>query len=91
MTQQPFVPVEELAKHFTVTVSCIRGWLRQGKIPKSTYIKVGNTYRFNVPAVVEALMQLPKPEAKPVDTAVEVGGTPVPVQLELNFNPDDDL
>jgi hypothetical protein len=36
-------------------------------------------------------MQLPKPEAKPVDTAVEVGGTPVPVQLELNFNPDDDL
>lgn len=91
MTQQPFVPVEELAKHFTVTVSCIRGWIRQGKIPKHTYIKVGNTYRFNVPAVVDALLQLPKPQEKTEVTAVEVGGASVPVQLELNFNPDEDL
>jgi excisionase family DNA binding protein len=44
----PFVPIEELAKHFSVSVSTIRAWVRQGNIPKDTYIKVGNTYRFCV-------------------------------------------
>ena len=52
---EPFVPIEALAKHFTVSVSTVRAWLRQGYIPKDTYVKVGNTYRFNVSKVVAAL------------------------------------
>ena len=51
----PFVPIEELAKHFSVSVSTIRAWVRQGNIPKDTYIKVGNTYRFCVGDVSKAL------------------------------------
>tara|TARA_R100000951_G_C2535084_1_gene147575 strand:+ start:171 stop:461 length:291 start_codon:yes stop_codon:yes gene_type:complete len=53
----PFVPIEDLSKHFSVSVSTIRGWVRKGHIPKSTYIKVGNTYRFSIGDVSEALTQ----------------------------------
>lgn len=89
MNGAPYVPIEDVAKHFTVTISCIRGWVRQGKIPKHTYIKLGNTYRFNIPLVVDALTQMQKEEPVPVVT--ETADVAVPVQLELNFNPDEDL
>lgn len=51
----PFVPIEDLSKHFSVSVSTIRGWVRKGHIPKDTYIKVGNTYRFSIADVSSAL------------------------------------
>ena len=85
---EPFVPIEDLAKQFTVSVSTVRAWVRQGYIPKDTYLKIGNTYRFNVPAVIKALSSVPKDEPeepKAVDPHA-------PVQLELVFNnPDDDI
>jgi len=58
----PFVPIEQVAKHFTVSLSTIRAWVRQGKIPPNTYIKVGNTYRFNVADVEGALLGASKAE-----------------------------
>ena len=51
----PFIPIEEISKHFSVSVSTIRAWVRQGYIPKDTYIKVGNTYRFSITDVCNAL------------------------------------
>jgi len=51
----PYVPIEDLSKHFSVSISTIRGWIRKNHIPEHTYIKVGNTYRFSVKDVVEAL------------------------------------
>ncbi len=51
-----FVPIENVAKHFSVSVSTIRAWLRNGKIPTDTYIKVGPTYRFKLPEVEAALL-----------------------------------
>ena len=56
----PFVTLEEVANHFAVSTSTARNWLRQGHIPKDTYIKLGSTYRFNLPAVEAALMHTPK-------------------------------
>jgi hypothetical protein len=103
MSQGPFVPIEECAKHFTVSVSTIRSWIRQGFIPKDTYLKVGLTYRFDLSAIIKALSANPDDELQevPVDVAVAaaVAGAVVagavamkePVQLELNFNPDEDL
>lgn len=86
---EPFVPIEDLAKHFTVSVSTVRAWVRQGLIPKETYIKVGNTYRFSVSKVVEALTSAPKPEAEKPEPPVEDPNAPV--QLELDLNPDKDI
>ena len=37
---EPFVAIEDLANHFAVSVSTIRSWVRQGHIPKNTYIKI---------------------------------------------------
>lgn len=71
----PFVLIEELAKHFVVSVSTVRNWVRNGTIPKDTYIKVGHTYRFNLPDVVAALTAAPK-EPEP------------PEQLEFDFDGD---
>lgn len=80
---EPLIPIEDVAKHFTVSVSTIRAWLRQGYIPRGTYMKLGNTYRFQLSKVVEALTKIEKN-----DTAVQADG----VQMELDFaNPDQDL
>lgn len=50
-----YVPIEDVAKHFSVSVSTIRAWVRQHQIPKDTYIRVGNTYRFCIVDISEAL------------------------------------
>lgn len=86
---EPFVPIEDLAKHFTVSISTVRAWVRQGLIPKETYIKVGNTYRFSVSKVVEALTSAPKDEPEKVEATIEEPN--IPVQLELDLNPDKDI
>lgn len=70
MTSKPFVTIEGVAEHFVVSVATVRTWLRNGTIPKHTYLKIGNTYRFDLPVLAEALVNAPKE----------------PVQLELNFN-----
>ena len=51
----PYVPIEDLANHFSVSVSTIRGWLRRKQIPNHTFIRVGNTYRFSIEDVSVAL------------------------------------
>lgn len=80
---EPLIPIEDVAKHFTVSVSTIRAWLRQGYIPRDAYMKLGNTYRFQLSKVVEALTKTEKSDA-----AVKADA----VQMELDFaNPDQDL
>jgi len=78
---EPFVPIETLAKHFAVSISTIRAWVRQGHIPKTTYIKVGNTYRFNKTSATEALTK----------SAQDVDEGPIEEQLEFDFNADEDV
>jgi excisionase family DNA binding protein len=63
MPTSPYVPIEDMAKYLSVSVSTIRAWVRQGYIPKTTYIKVGNTYRFHLEAVVEYLTNAVPSEA----------------------------
>lgn len=58
--KSPFVMIEDVANHFSVSVSTVRAWIRQGSIPKDTYIKVGHTYRFHLENVVAALTNAPK-------------------------------
>tara|TARA_R110000765_G_scaffold4167_3_gene13298 strand:- start:1247 stop:1522 length:276 start_codon:yes stop_codon:yes gene_type:complete len=88
----PFVPIEDLSKHFSVSVSTIRAWVRQGHIPKDTYIKVGNTYRFSIDDVSGALAK--KGTAEPVEsTSAQVGGLAAVADVELvrGYADDEDL
>lgn len=95
--KSPFVTIENLAQYFCVSVSTIRAWVRQGYIPENTYIKLGNTYRFNRPAVADALMAMQK-EEEIIGQAVAVGGVgtvaavvePDEEQLEFDFDADED-
>jgi excisionase family DNA binding protein len=95
--KSPFVTIENLAQYFCVSVSTIRAWVRQGYIPENTYIKLGNTYRFNRPAVADALMAMQK-EEEALGQAVAVGGVgtvaavvePEEEQLEFGFDADED-
>ena len=77
-----FVPIEKVAKHFSVSLSTIRAWVRQDKIPPNTYVKVGTTYRFNLVDVEGALVGAPKKDG-PLDE--ELGEFE---QLELDLDDD---
>lgn len=50
-----YVPIDDLAEVLNVKTQTLRAWVRQGFIPRDTYIKVANTYRFNIPQVIDAL------------------------------------
>ena len=57
----PFVPIEDLASHLAVSISTVRGWVRQGHIPDDTYLKINNVYRFDKQAVSNALLEKASP------------------------------
>ena len=42
-----FVPIENVARHFSVSISTIRAWLRQGTIAPDTFIReqIGREHR----------------------------------------------
>tara|TARA_R100000935_G_C2814174_1_gene156468 strand:- start:758 stop:982 length:225 start_codon:yes stop_codon:yes gene_type:complete len=56
MMAQPFVEIGDVASHFKVSVSTVRAWVRQGQIPPNTYVKLGKTFRFQLDAVADALL-----------------------------------
>lgn len=99
--KSPFVTIENLAQYFCVSVSTIRAWVRQGYIPETTYIKLGNTYRFNREQVAEALTKMRKDDVEPAEAveAVVATGTAGAVivetqdedQLEFDFDADEDV
>lgn len=74
MADKPFVTIESVAEHFVVSVATVRTWLRNGTVPRDTYLKVGNTYRFDLPKLADALVNAPKK----------------PVQLEMDFDNETD-
>jgi|TARA_R110000744_G_scaffold40431_1_gene91699 hypothetical protein len=53
---QDLSKIEDVAKHFQVSVSTVRAWLRQGRIPDSTFIKLNDTYRFDIAKLQDALL-----------------------------------
>lgn len=99
--KSPFVTIENLAQYFCVSVSTIRAWVRQGYIPETTYIKLGNTYRFNREQVAEALTKMRKDDVEPaeaVETVVATGTAGAVIvetqdedQLEFDFDADEDV
>lgn len=80
----PWATMEQVAEHLQLTIPTIRSWVRRGIIPPWTYIQVSTVYRFDLHKVVQALQN-----TTPVPPPVEVN--PEPVQLELDFGPDEDL
>tara|TARA_S200002703_G_scaffold152550_1_gene153069 strand:- start:914 stop:1165 length:252 start_codon:yes stop_codon:yes gene_type:complete len=81
---EQLVPIEDVAKHFGVSLSTTRKWVRDGVIPENTYIKVGKTQRFALASIAEALLK---------GTASEEGAEEVTVDGfdPTAFDPDEDV
>lgn len=65
--EEPFVSINEVAQHFSISKSTVRSWVRSGRIPRDTYFKLGNTYRFRLGAITEALLENQQPVPDPDD------------------------
>ena len=69
-----YMNFEELSRYLGVTITTLRSWVRNGSIPRETYIQAGQTYRFHVEDVEAHLrgLRTAKPEQEePVAEAVE--------------------
>lgn len=75
-----FVPIDGVAKHFNVSVSTVRLWIRTGLIPA---LKLGGVYRFKLSEVEEALRKVGN-----LEDATEVVPTPEGVEV---FSLDEDI
>lgn len=89
MVEETFVPIEDVAKHFSVSVSTVRAWIRQSLIPA---LKLGGVYRFKISEVEQALKKLNggdlvREEADGSLTVKQKDQT----QMAFNFNPNDDI
>lgn len=43
-----YMSFEELSRYLGVNITTLRSWVRNGSIPRETYIQAGQTYRFHV-------------------------------------------
>ena len=82
MDNPRYVPIEDVAKYFSVSISTIRAWVRQNQIPKDTYIKVGNTYRFKLDEIEYHFKGNSEPEISDPIPLIEEG------MPELNLDED---
>ena len=79
MQDEPYVPIERVAKHFAVSVTTVRIWVRDNTVP---HLKVGGVYRFKISKVEEALQAIAdEAEGAPKDDR----------QTTINFDPSEDL
>ena len=93
MMNDQYVSIEDVAKYYSVSVSTVRAWIRTNKLTSTDFLKLGNTYRFKIADVDAALRRVSADEAPaPVEApAATIADPTAPVQLELNFNPDQDV
>jgi excisionase family DNA binding protein len=88
--QSAFVPIKEVAQYFSVSTSTVRSWVRAERIPRDTYIKLGNTYRFNIAAMAEALTRDALDSTPAVEPDPAVDEVPQPtVRVDVDNTLDD--
>lgn len=82
MAEELFVPIEDVAKHFAVSVSTVRTWIRSDLIPA---LKLGGVYRFKISEVEAALRKVSNSELLEINESAE-DAPDVDV-----YNPNEDL
>jgi excisionase family DNA binding protein len=81
VVEEKYVTIEDVAKHYSVSISTVRAWMRNDIIPT---LKIANVYRFKLSAVDAALKTYSENKEKQEQQKD-------PRQLELDLNPDKDL
>ena len=54
MEHEPWVNLEDIAKHLSVSKDAIRAWIKKGTIP---YTRAGRLYKFRISEVDEWLLK----------------------------------
>jgi len=89
---EQLVPIEDVAKHFSVSLSTTRKWVRDGVIPSNTYIKVGKTQRFALASIAEALLKGDSEDDGPMVGGVDLADVPDTADFDPSaFDPDADI
>jgi predicted DNA-binding transcriptional regulator AlpA len=57
MAEETYVTIQDVAKHFVVSVPAVRSWMRMGVLPEKSYLRAGNAYRFRISEVEAALRE----------------------------------
>ncbi len=70
MMSDNFVPIGDVADKFSVSKHTVRQWLRKGKIPEELYVKIGNTYRYNLQGIENAFLSTNKDVSEVVEEVV---------------------
>jgi hypothetical protein len=65
-----YMNISAIADYFAVSVSTVRGWVKQGLIPRDAYIKIGSTYRFDV-VMIEGLFRTKSAEDESTEIDME--------------------
>lgn len=90
---EPMVPIDRVAEHFSVKVETVRLWVKNGKIPKGTYARIGKTMRFKLEEVERFFTHGTLPD---LPDEVSGGNVPetedenAPHQYVLDFGDNDD-
>ena len=87
---KPYVNIEELSRYVGMTITTLRSWVRTGAIPRETYIRAGQTYRFHLADVEAHLrgLRIGEPEEEEVaapeaeETVAEAAVVETMVELE---------
>ena len=72
-TESPYVNINTIVEHYKVSLSTIRKWIYTGEIPASSYIKVGDIYRFRLDEVEAALASKTNKAHKEASTSKSEG------------------
>lgn len=76
MASEPYVDIKDLAKHFAVSETTVRKWLRKDLIP---VLRLDGVHRFKISEVEQALLGVNADEAEDVGDSTD------------NFDPSEDL
>ena len=84
--RDPLCRIDEVARHFGVSISTVRHWMREGRFPAGSVLKIGRTYRFKLHTIEKVFLEQP-------DTPEEEAPAPayegeIVEQLNLDFSED---
>lgn len=85
---EPLVTIDKVAEHFSVQAKTVRLWVKQGKIPKGMYARIGkNTMRFKLHEIEKLFTEGETGDM--VADPSEENQEEVPKQYVLDFYDDD--
>jgi excisionase family DNA binding protein len=87
--KEPLCRIDEVAEHFGVSLSTVRKWVKENKLPPGSILKIGRTYRFKLHSIERAFFEQSGVSLEQGEVPVEPSYEgEIVEQLSLDFNED---